>query len=94
MAKHPTRFYAALVDGDLLGKRSTKTMFYTHVTVARFPGMLPGQSPWAAQSWHQSERAGLGFATSTRGYHPDWEVRLVPAVLVDKDGKRIEQVAP
>lgn len=80
-----TRTYAALVDGKAVGKRTTKTMFYTHVTVAFGPDTNDGRPP-AVVAFHQSERAARGFCKTYSGYHPTAAACVAPAVLIDKAG--------
>ncbi len=83
MAK--TRIVAALVDGKLVGKRSSRTMRYTHALVVQDPG----EDKWRLQSCSQSERGAHNLLAEFKRYRSAYLARVVPVVVIDKHGAAI-----
>jgi hypothetical protein len=76
------RIVAALVDCKIVGKRSSRTMRYTHALVIQ----EPGETEWRLRSCSQSERGAHNLLAEFKRYYSGWPARVVPVVAIDKKG--------
>lgn len=94
------RIYAALVDGKPLGKRTTRTMTYTHAIVMELDPRMPKVMHNQLTAKHHvigfsgdAMNAEKGRSQYEKSYsNSDGLVRIfvAPAVLIDKHGNLVE----